>query len=49
MLAGNGPYHPKSCANSDVSEIAGVTSPTNKDRIRMVQILKNHTKVKHSK
>ena len=49
MLAENGPYHPKSCANSDVSKIAGVTSSTNKDRIRMVQMLKNHPKVKHSK
>ena len=44
MLAGNGPYHPKSCATSDVSEIAGVTIPSNKDRIRMVQMLKNHPK-----
>ena len=45
MPAGNGPYHPKSCANSDVSEIAGVTSSTNKDRIKMVQLLKNHQRL----
>ena len=49
IYAGNGPYHPKPCDNSDVLEIAGVTSSTNKERIRMVLMLRNHSKVKHSK